>query len=105
MSKEVCERVGMSWRQLERVHDWMRRWVDRGRLPGLSVLISRRGQIAFESHYGHADIERGLAMSPETIVRIYSMTKPLTSVAIMMLYEEGKFQLDDPIAHVLPSFR
>src|SRR5436305_10703600 len=105
MSKEVCERVGMNWRRLERVDEWMRRWVDSGRLPGLSVLVSRRGQIAYEAQYGQADVARGLAMSPETIVRIYSMTKPLTSVAVMMLYEEGKFQLDDPVATVLPAFR
>jgi CubicO group peptidase (beta-lactamase class C family) len=105
MSKEVCERVGMNWRRLERIGEWMRRWVDDGRLPGVSVLVSRRGQIAYEAQYGQADVARGVAMSPETIVRIYSMTKPLTSVAIMMLYEEGKFQLDDPVSSVLPPFR
>ncbi|MBV8914653.1 MAG: beta-lactamase family protein [Acetobacteraceae bacterium] len=105
MSKEVCDRVGLSYRRLARIEGWMRRWVDGGRLPGLTVLVSRRGQIAYEAHYGHADIARGLKMSPETIVRIYSMTKPLTSVAAMMLYEEGRFQLDDPIGNLLPAFR
>src|SRR3954447_8595801 len=105
MSKDVCERVGINWRRLARIDEWMRRWVDNGRLPGLSVLVSRRGQIAYEAHYGQADIVRGLPMSPDTIVRIYSMTKPLTSVAAMMLYEEGRFQLDEPIANVLPAFR
>src|SRR4051812_13907084 len=105
MTREVCEQVGMNWSRLERVDEWMRRWVDSGRLPGLSVLVSRRGQIAYEAHYGRADMARGVPMSAETIVRIYSMTKPLTSVAIMMLYEEGRFQLDDPISTVLPAFR
>ena len=105
MSKVVCERVGLNYDRLARVEGWMRSWVDSGRLPGMSVLVSRRGQIAYESCYGRADIGRGLSMSPETIGRIYSMTKPLTSVAIMMLYEEGRFQLDDPVAHVLPAFR
>jgi CubicO group peptidase (beta-lactamase class C family) len=67
--------------------------------------VSRRGQIAYENVYGLADRERGAAMTPETIVRIYSMTKPLASTALMMLYEEGRFQLDDPIHSVLPYFR
>jgi len=105
MSKSVCERVGLSYERLGRIDGWMRRWVDSGRLPGLSVLVSRRGQIAYEACYGHADLARGLEMTPDTIVRIYSMTKPLTSVAAMMLYEEGRFQLDDPIGAVLPAFR
>jgi CubicO group peptidase (beta-lactamase class C family) len=105
MSKSVCERVGLSYERLGRIDGWMRRWVDSGRLPGLSVLVSRRGQIAYEACYGHADLARGLKMTPDTIVRIYSMTKPLTSVAAMMLYEEGRFQLDDPIGAVLPAFR
>lgn len=105
MNDGVCERVGLSSARLARVDAWMRDWVDSGRLAGTSVLVSRRGQIAFESAYGLADRERGLAMSPETIVRIYSMTKPLTSTALMMLYEKGRFQLDDSIHAVLPYFR
>ncbi|MDT7951496.1 MAG: serine hydrolase domain-containing protein [Acetobacteraceae bacterium] len=105
MDKAVCERVGLSADRLGRIDGWMQRWVDSGRLAGMSVLVSRRGQIAYESCYGQSDRERGTAMSPETIVRIYSMTKPLTSVALMMLYEEGRFQLDDPIHAVLPAFR
>ena len=105
MNEGLCERVGLSAARLARVDEWMRRWVDTGRLAGTSVLVSRRGQIAYESVYGLADRERGVAMTPETIVRIYSMTKPLASVALMMLYEEGRFQLDDPIHAVLPYFR
>ncbi|GAC1346332.1 MAG: serine hydrolase domain-containing protein [Acetobacteraceae bacterium] len=105
MSKDVCDQVGLSHQRLQRISDWMRRWVASGRLAGMSVLISRHGRVAYEECVGSADLERGLAMSPETIVRIYSMTKPLTSAAIMMLYEEGRFQLDDPIAAVLPAFR
>ena len=105
MNEGVCERVGLSSARLAGLDGWMRRWVDSGRLAGLSVLVSRRGQIAYESWYGQADIARALPMTPETIVRIYSMTKPLTSVAAMMLYEEGRFQLDDPIHSVLPYFR
>ena len=105
MDKSVCERVGLSPDRLGRIDGWMQRWVDSGRLAGMSVLVSRRGHIAYQSCYGHADLERGTPMSPDTVVRIYSMTKPLTSVALMMLYEEGRFQLDDPIHAVLPYFK
>ncbi len=105
MNEAVCERVGLSAARLGRIDGWMRRWVDSLRLAGMSVLVCRRGEVAYEGWYGMADRERGLAMSPETIVRIYSMTKPLTTVAAMMLYEEGRFQLDDPISSVLPYFR
>ena len=105
MDQAVREQVGLSPARLARIDAWMRGWVDSGRLAGMSVLVSRGGQIAYESCYGQADLARGTPMSPQTIVRIYSMTKPLTSVALMLLYEEGRFQLDDPIHGVLPSFR
>jgi len=83
----------------------MDRLVDDGRLAGLSVLVSRRGRLAYERHAGLADIARGLPMAADSILRIYSMTKPLTSVALMMLYEDGLFQLDDPISGALPYFK
>jgi CubicO group peptidase (beta-lactamase class C family) len=98
------EDVGLSSERLERVDAWMRRYVEAGRLPGLSVRVMRRGQVAWAREHGHADLARGTPMAPDTIVRIYSMTKPLTSVAVMMLYEEGRFQLDDPVARFLPCF-
>jgi len=99
------EEVGLSSARLERIDGWMRGWVDSGRLPGLSVLVARQGRVAWQRCVGMADVERGAPMAPDTIVRIYSMTKPLTTVAAMMLYEEGRFQLDDPISHYLPAFR
>ncbi len=104
MNEDTCERVGLSARRLGRIDGWMRSWVESGRLAGASVLVSRHGQIAYERCHGLADRERGTAMAPDTIVRIYSMTKPLTSVALMMLYEEGRFQLDDPVSAALPCF-
>ena len=64
----------------------------------------RRGELAFAETVGKADVERNKPMRPDTIFRIYSMTKPLTSTAIMMLYEEGRFQLDDPISKFIPAF-
>ena len=99
------ERVGLSAERLERVDGWMRRLVEDGKLPGVQVAVMRRGEIAFARQHGFADIARAKPTATDTIVRIYSMTKPLTSVAIMMLYEEGHFQLDDPITRFLPVFR
>lgn len=98
------EQVGLSSRQLARVDRWMDDLVASGKLAGLSVLVFRHGHVAYQRCAGLADQARGLAMAPDTIVRIYSMTKPLTSVAAMMLYEEGRFQLDDPITSYLPCF-
>jgi CubicO group peptidase (beta-lactamase class C family) len=66
--------------------------------------VMRKGQLAFAEVYGKADVARNKPMRPDTIFRIYSMTKPLTSVAVMMLYEEGRFQLDDPISKFIPAF-
>jgi CubicO group peptidase (beta-lactamase class C family) len=101
----VPEDVGLSSERLARIDGWMAQQVAGGRLAGLSVLVARRGEVAYLRCHGQADMARGTAMAADTIVRIYSMTKPLTSVAIMMLYEEGRFQLDDPISQVLPEFR
>lgn len=99
------EDVGMSAARLSRIDDWMDGWVASGRLPGLSVLVHRRGETVYARRCGLRDVASRAPMTADTIVRIYSMTKPLTSVAIMMLYEEGRFQLDDPISRVLPAFK
>ncbi len=99
------EQVGLSAARLARISGWMKGWVDSGKLPGLLVAVMRRGELAFAETYGKADVERNKPVRPDTIYRIYSMTKPLTSTAIMMLYEEGRFQLDDPISNFVPAFR
>jgi len=99
------EQVGLSAARLARITQWMQTWVDSGRLPGMTVAIMRKGELAYAHTCGKADVERNKPMRPDTIVRIYSMTKPLTSTAIMMLYEEGHFQLDDPISKFIPGFR
>src|ERR1700733_3627308 len=98
------ETVGLSATRLQRLDQWAERLVDSGKLPGVLTLVMRRGQIAHHSVYGKADDERGTPLRSDTIFRIYSMTKPLTSMAIMMLYEEGNFQLDDPITRLPPCF-
>lgn len=99
------ESVGLSSARLARIDGWLQHQVDSGKLPGVSVAVARAGQVVYFNAAGLSDIARGTKMDADTIVRIYSMTKPLTSVAIMMLYEEGRFQLDDPISNVLPAFK
>ncbi len=97
--------LGLAPDRLARIDGWLDNYVASGKLAGASAAILRRGQVAYFHAAGKADIARNTAMDADTIVRIYSMTKPLTSVAIMMLYEEGGFQLDDPISNVLPEFK
>ena len=98
------EQVGLSAARLARISGWMKGWVDSGKLPNLVVTVMRKGELAFAEAYGKADVERNKPVRPDTIYRIYSMTKPLTSTAIMMLYEEGRFQLDNPISKFIPAF-
>ena len=80
-------------------------YVEPGKIPGCQVLVSRHGIPAYFESMGLMDRERGKAMRDDTIFRIYSMTKPITSVALMMLWEEGRFQLTDPIHRFIPSWR
>jgi CubicO group peptidase (beta-lactamase class C family) len=96
--------VGLDPARLDRVDRHFRRYVDDGRLPGWLITLSRRGRLVYVSSYGSRDVEAGLPVETETRWRIYSMTKPITSVAAMMLYEEGAFELTDPVAAFIPSF-
>ena len=96
--------VGLASERLERVDRWMAGYVDAGKLPGMMTVIARRGHVAYWRGCGLRDVEAGLALEPDTIFRIYSMTKPIISLALMMLYEEGCFQLDDPVARFLTDF-
>ena len=98
------EDVGFSTPHLGRITRWMRHWVDSGRLPGLLVAVVRDDRLAWFETHGYRDVENGRAVEPDTIYRIYSMTKPITTVAALMLYEEGRFQLDDPVADFIPAF-
>jgi len=96
--------VGLDEQRLGRIDAHFQRYVDDGRLPGFQLMVSRHGRVAHFSSYGLADVESGRAVEPDTIFRIYSMTKPITSVAAMMLYEQGAFELTDPISKWLPEF-
>lgn len=96
--------VGLDAGRLARVDAHFRRYVDDGRLPGWLIAVSRAGRVAHLSTYGWRDREAGLPVEPDTLFRIYSMTKPITSVAAMMLYEEGAFELKDQVKWYIPEF-
>jgi CubicO group peptidase (beta-lactamase class C family) len=96
--------VGFAPDRLQRITARFRRYVDDGLLPGWTALVARDGRVAYLERYGQRDLEAGLPVEPDTIFRIYSMTKPITSVAAMMLWEEGAFQLRDPVSAFIPSF-
>ena len=98
------ESAGMSSERLDRLDDVMHGWVDDGHIAGVVTLIARRGRVVHLDAYGMADIENGEPMTRDTYFRLFSMTKPVTSVALLMLYEEGKYQLNEPLARYLPEF-
>ncbi|MQA94894.1 MAG: serine hydrolase [Streptosporangiales bacterium] len=90
--------------RLARIDSHFAKYVEDGRLPGWLTMISRGGQLAHLSCHGRRDAEAELPVEEDTLFRIYSMTKPITSVAALMLYEEGAFELTDPVADFIPSF-
>ena len=92
--------LGFSKERLERISVWMDRYVNAGKLPCALTLICRHGEVVFARSVGQRDLDSGGSIEMDSIFRIFSMSKPLTSVAVMMLYEEGNFQLDDPISPV-----
>jgi len=97
--------VGISSDRLERLDAWLEDQITKERLVGCSLLLARHGGVAYFNSTGQADIETGKPFQEDTIVRIYSMTKPITVVAAMMLYEVNHFQLDDPVYIYIPEFR
>ena len=104
MERTKPESVGMSSERLTQVSAWLEAQVSSERLAGASLAIARRGQIVYQQTAGVSDQGTGQAFADDTIVRIFSMTKPITTVAAMMLYEQGSFQLDDPVSKYLPEF-
>ena len=97
--------VGFDARRLARMDRHFQRYVHDGRLPGWLVAVSRHGQLAHLATYGQRDMEAGLPVETDTIWRIYSMTKPITAVAALVLWEQGGFELNDPVRRYLPSFK
>lgn len=99
------ESVGLSSERLERISTVVQRDIDDKRIAGAVTLVVRRGHIAWFKAQGMMDREAAKPMPTDAMFRICSMTKPITSVAVMMLYEEGKFLLDDPVSKYLPEFK
>ena len=97
--------VGFDAKRLDRIEEHFRDYVDDGRLAGWLVTVARDGKLVCVAEYGKRDIEADLAVEHDTIWRIYSMTKPITSLAAMMLWEQGRFDLNDPVEAYIPSFR
>ncbi len=96
--------AGLDPERLQRLDTFFARYVEDGRLPGWLLTVSRHGRLAHVARCGSRDLEAGLPVTDDTVWRIYSMTKPITSVAAMVLYEEGKLALTDPVSAFIPSF-
>jgi CubicO group peptidase (beta-lactamase class C family) len=96
--------LGFDPRRLARLDTHFARYVDDGRLAGWHIVVTRRGQVVHSSTYGQRDLEAGLPVTEDTLWRVYSMTKPITSVVAMTLWEEGRLELTDEVSRYIPSF-
>ena len=105
LPRAVPEDVGMSTSRLERIAPVMQRWVDAGKIPCALTMIAREGRLVHFEKFGTQDVASAKPVGFDTIFRIYSMTKPITSIAVMMLYEEGHFQLGTPVSELIPAFK
>jgi CubicO group peptidase (beta-lactamase class C family) len=99
------EEVGMSSAGLRHVTRLVQDYVDAQKIPGALSLVARHDRVVHFETYGQMDVERARPMRPDTIFRFYSMTKPIASIGLMMLYEEGRFQLDDPASKFIPQLK
>ena len=100
-----AEKVGMSTERLARISALAKRYVDEGKLAGVVTLVARHGKIVHYEAVGKQSLESSAPMTRDTLFRIYSMSKPITAVAAMILYEEGKFQLTDPVSKFVPELK
>jgi CubicO group peptidase (beta-lactamase class C family) len=105
LSVSTPEKAGMSAERLARIDALCEQAVAEGQVPGVVALVARNGKIVYHKAFGMADNGSGRALKPDDIFRIASQTKAITSTAVMMLWEEGRFQLDDPISKYIPEFK
>src|ERR1043166_1130312 len=91
--------------RLEVLHSAMKRFVDEGQHAGVITLLARNGKLVDFQAYGYRDLEKKLPMTRDTICRVYSMSKIVTSVGVLVLLEEGRFNLDDPVSQYLPELK
>jgi CubicO group peptidase (beta-lactamase class C family) len=99
------ESVGLSTERLEKIKPVMQSYVDQQIFAGISTLVARKGKVAHLEIFGWQDLETRQPITEDTIFRIYSMTKPITSAAVMMLCEEGRLRLGDPVSRHVPEFK
>lgn len=104
MQSSSPEMVGLSSQRLAQIAPAMQTFVDAGQLAGLATLVYRHGKIVHHQQVGYRDILKQKPITEDTLYRLYTMTKPITTVAMMMLYEQGKFQLADPVSKYIPAF-
>src|SRR5712691_9406630 len=105
LAQAPAEQVGMSAKKLERIREALKSEIDQGKLPGTVLMVARKGKLVHADALGFQDKSEGKTMALDSVFRIYSMTKPLVSVAAMMLVEDGKIQLTDPVSKFLPAFK
>lgn len=103
--KVTPEDVGLSGARLVKIDLLTQKYIDEGKLPGTLTLVARKGKLAHLECQGQMDVEGSKPLRRDSIFRIYSMSKPVTSVALMMLYEDGHFLLDDPVSRFIPGFK
>ncbi|MEM7364874.1 MAG: serine hydrolase domain-containing protein [Pseudomonadota bacterium] len=99
-----AESIGLSSHRLAKLNGLMASYIDSGKYPGTTTLVARHGKVAHLSFQGKSDVENDANVARDTIFRIYSMSKPITSTALMMLYEDGHFMLDDPVSRYIPGW-
>ena len=105
LSEASPESVGMSAERLARIDNLVKEYIDKKWIAGATVLVARDGKIVYYKGLGYDDIDKKTPMKKDAICRIASQTKAITSVAVMMLYEEGKILLDDPVSKYIPEFK
>ena len=99
------ESVGLSGDTLQLATEKMHEYIDNGKLAGISALVYKNGETVYRENFGYANLNEKKPMGDSTIFRIFSMTKPITAVALMTLFDEGKFQLDDKVSKYIPEFK
>lgn len=104
LQKSDPNQVGLSSQRLARIDSVMQQYVDEKKVPGMVVLVARKGKIAYHKSFGKIDIEENMPMGTDAMFRIASMSKPITCTAVMILYEQGRFLLNDPISKYVPEF-
>ncbi len=99
------ESLGFSSERLAKLDATMKSLVDKGAVPGVVIYVARHGKVAHQSIYGKADLASGASLKADTLYRMYSQTKPVTGVAMMILFEEGRWKLDEPVTKYVPEFK